>query len=267
MPTYSPADLKYWQTSNVIYVGKHGNDAHDGREEPRAKLTIGAAILAAAAESPAANNRWTVEVLDSADYAEAVTTQAYIDLMARRAKLTQPLIIADDSDVAVREVATGAGTIAVSKPLGATATSRFWADRVVVTGNGIGVANIGGGVMMAYIAQVYLETGFGVGDGSTALGHMHIAVGDIYIQGAAGTGLARAGAGTIVGKVDHILEAGAGVGAGVGILVAAGSIDVNVRALVANTAYNVAGGATLNMFANEVTGTPAGAGTANVTTP
>jgi hypothetical protein len=88
---------------------------------------------------------------------------------------------------------------------------------------------------------------------------------DLYITGS-GAGIVRTGAGTTVGYAAHILELGAGLGAGLGIIVAGGEIHLKVLELNTNTAYNVGASGVLRLDANKITGGVAGTGPAYVNT-
>ena len=52
--------------SNIIYVGKHGNDSNTGLNMESAKLTFAAAITAASALTPVADNVVSITCLDIA---------------------------------------------------------------------------------------------------------------------------------------------------------------------------------------------------------
>lgn len=79
----------------VMYVGKHGNDANAGTSQGLAKLTIGAAIAACAA--PAPNNQWRIEVLDGGQYSESITVPSYVHVHAPAANLKGHLVLSDYS--------------------------------------------------------------------------------------------------------------------------------------------------------------------------
>lgn len=68
---------------NIIYVGKHGNDANDGKNINNAKLTFGSAITAAFAIAPA-----TVVCLDAGTYTENLTGQTGVDIYAPNATIS-----------------------------------------------------------------------------------------------------------------------------------------------------------------------------------
>lgn len=75
--------------SRVIYVGKHGDDANDGKSLEKALLTIQAAITAAAALTPTpdANNPAAVVCEDAGVYTEDLTGEPFVSIWAPRADL------------------------------------------------------------------------------------------------------------------------------------------------------------------------------------
>ena len=247
------------------YVGKHGNDGNTGLSYDQAFLTFGAAVSAATAALPSAINRFVITCMDAGIYAEAVTLVQYVSLYAPAATFQGQLTVADDtvSIFDIIEVSAGYGVL---KPTGQTSISRVEGQVVRATGGATGALNQAvGGVFIYEVRSTYVENGNGIGDTGVANGHTHLMLEDLYITGS-GAGIVRTGAGTTVGYVAHILEIGGGVGAGLGILVAGGEIQLKILNLNANTAYNVGASGTLRLDANSLTGAAAGTGPAYINT-
>ena len=88
--TYAPT----WNEQQIIYVGKHGNDANTGQSIYDAKLTIQAGITQAVADGAVVNNDYAVTVLDAGDYAEDLTLVSYVHVFAPDATLSGTIIAA-----------------------------------------------------------------------------------------------------------------------------------------------------------------------------
>lgn len=269
----------------IIYVAKNGNDSNDGLTIAAAKLTIGAAITAAASDStngtgavPSVTNRILVKVLDAGHYedetSDVLTCQSYINIDARNAKLLGRLELVDNVVChfswieALSDASALAGTC-VRKNSG-TALAYIYAELLQCKGAGLGVYNANAGQVFVRFGKLEVTgAGFGIGDdGSGPSGHVHVYGGDIYLEADSATGIAISGANSIVGTVEHILEVPAGTltgTRGIALLTGAtGEINVNVQELIADTTYEVIAG-TLNLIINSMTGS-AGTitGTANI---
>lgn len=241
---------------NIFYVGKHGNDANDGKTVGKAFLTITAAIAAASSGD-------VIKVIDAGTYVENVTLTAGYHLDAHNAVITGNLVINDGSVAIVREISASSG-IVVAKTSG-TATSYFQAEKVTATGAGtIAIGNTGvNSVLFVNVKQV-LTAFIGVGSNAANIGHLHLQIGDIYLTANNSIGLIKiGGTGTIVGVVQHILESGTPTGT-IGIDLDGGTIDLYCHEIATDTAYDVSGGA-LNLIINNLSGveTTSG-GTVNV---
>ena len=248
-----------------LYVGKHGNDGNTGLSYDQAFLTFGAAMAAATAAVPSAVNQYVITCMDAGIYAEAITLIPYVNLFAPAIILQGQLTVADNTvaNIGRIEVSSGYGVL---KPVGQTGVSQVEAQTVVATGSASGAVNLAtAGVFIYECRTTLVENGNAVGDLSANNGHTHIMLEDIYLTGPA-AGIVRSGSGTTVGYVAHILEIGAGVGAGVGIICNGGEIAIKVLYLTANTAYNVGASGTLRMDANAITGATAGTGAKYVNT-
>lgn len=270
------ARFQDYSAAQAYYVAKHGNDANTGQSPGAAKLTIASAVTAASAQTPSASNRFVIRVLDSGIYEEDVTLPDWVSLDGTDAKVlgdnaaAPALSIGDNCEVKLREIEGLDSQTVILKGATTTGTSKVDADRVVVGDSGLGAINLGtsSGVLFYLVRTTTVgASGVGIGDISTGFGHMHVWCEDIYLAGAGATAVARLGGSSIVGRVSHILEIGSGVGAGIGINVAGGSIELVVTELVATTAYTVAAGAVLRLWVNQISGTETenGSGQALVT--
>jgi len=235
----------------IIYFGKHGNDGNDGFTIEKAKLTIGAAITAASALTPGAANRIAVVGFDDGIYTENITLPQYVDLNAPNITITGSIVANDDTCINIGFLNVATGVIGVSKTTG-TGYCNASIKTIVCTGTGVGALATAGFINIIW-KQIFVENGIGFGDLSTAVSHMHLTGGDIYITGS-GVGVGRINAGSIVGRVDHIVDIDAGVGTAIAII--SGTVDINVSLIDTDTAYNIAGASSiLRLFCNEIIGT------------
>lgn len=260
-----------------FFVKKGGHDSNSGTSPGGPYLTISQALTAAVALVPAVDARCVVNVLDAGVYVEDVVVPAHVTLWGPHAALhgagvaAQAALIGTGCIVELFEFAAADGTPGlIAENTAGIKRVRF--RRALASGAGSFVAvNVGvsGGVLYYTAEETRVGTGAtGIGDISTLTGHIHIEqCGDIYLEGAGATGIARLGSGSTVGSVTHILEVDAGVGAGIGLQVSGGEMNLTVGELATNADWAVVGGATLNLFALQHAGTGGGAGTINVTIP
>jgi len=274
---FATIDSLTTDNQNVYYVGKHGNDANDGLTINKAVLTFGQALILAAAAIPSAANRFAIVCFDDGIYSENITCIQYVDIFAPNADLTGNIMGADDCHVKFRAQNVATGQTGINKTVG---LGYFFCDidNITLAGNAIGLLTSSGFSNLIF-KRMYVVNGVGIGDLSTAISHIHIKGGDIYV---AGTGLAigRSNAGSIVGRVDHLLDTGGGSGTAItclagiidlqisridsfatGITATNGVINIQVNELSATAAYNVGAAGELNLIVNEMTGTETNAGT------
>jgi hypothetical protein len=258
----------------AYYVGKHGSDSFDGKSNAQAFLTFGAATAVASSGD-------VIICLDSGTYNESVSLPSGVNLFAPAATIITPG--GGGSGVGCVETNGGSPYVRVGRLTPGTGetgvlqndyagTSNIDVDIIDARTSGasaiLNLASVNAGVMMIRVRQIYVgASGYGVGSATQDSGHIHLDVGDIYLEGDNATALILITNTKIVGRIDHILEQGTRTGT-VGIDVNAGTVSINVSDITADTVYDVAFGATINMFANELTGSVGGGtGTANVTTP
>lgn len=254
----------------IFYVGKHGNDGNSGLNIEEALLTFGAAITKANAETPGAANRIVIRCFDDGIYTENLTCVQYVDIDAPSASLVGTITLADDIYVKLSHQTVSTGNTGLSKTAG-TGYSFVEIEDIDLEGNAIGLLCTSGYVNIKW-KRMTVENGFGIGDLTAALEHIHVNGGDIYITGT-GIAIGRANSGTTVGKIDHIIDTGGGSGTGcaiisgefdlsinriqdcsIGIDVNGGVANLQIEAIDCTTAYDVANGATLNLFCNALSG-------------
>ena len=90
--------------TNVIFFGKGGSDTNDGKSYIQRLLTLGAAITAAAALTPAADNIITIKCEDSGIYTENYTSADYVNLYAPCAVLNGTITISHDTYMHLSDV-------------------------------------------------------------------------------------------------------------------------------------------------------------------
>jgi hypothetical protein len=147
----------------VIYVGKHGDDADDGLNIESAKLTITNAIATAVAAGPTTNNRYAIVIHDGGTYTESFTVPSWVQLDAPAATIVGTVTLSDDANANVREyVQTDA--IAVTKAAGAGA-ARLQAGRITVNGTGTAI-NVASGSVEAIVGEITATTAYAVAAGA-----------------------------------------------------------------------------------------------------
>ena len=248
---------RYW-------FGKHGNDSNTGLSYDTAKLTMGAAVAAASAQTPSDTNQFAITCLDAGVYTEDVTMVQWVHLYAPNITMQGTLDVADNTYAVIGTVEANGNAYAIRKAAGQTGVTRVEAQAVYATGSSTGAANLAsGGIFIYEVRSTFVEDGNAIGDVSVNNGHTHIMAEDIYITGT-GVAIARVGSGTTIGYVAHILEIGAGNGAG--IVVNGGEVSLKILYLESTQAYNVGASGTLRLDANVITGTTAGTGDAYINT-
>lgn len=259
--------------TQTIYVSKDGNDSNSGQHPNTPKLTIDAALTAAAALTPTQSAPVVVNVLDAGVYNEQLNlTTSWIDINAPNATLTNgtglPLQVSvDNCNVRFREVkaTNGSSTLAGScvRKTGGSGLSVVDVDFLTPAGQGHGVANFAYGSQLFVRAGIITVSangstgGIGIAAGDGGFGHIHAYVGDIYLSasnaiGIEADGSAGSGEGTIVGHIEHILSTGGSSGRVAIKLVGPGNPTVHLtvdQVVNVDTLYDVAAG-TLRLVAN-----------------
>jgi hypothetical protein len=260
----------------VLYVGKHGADTNDGRTVQGALLTFAQAVsLATSGE--------VIKCIDQGLYQESVDLPSGVNLWAPYCTIESPggggtgvgCIITNGGEVTIRahKLTPGSGETGIVQKDYAGVLN-IDCDFIDGRDNGssdglLNLSTTAGGVMMARVRSIWVPaSGVGIGDLAVGVGHIHLDIGDIYLAGNSAIGIFLSTSSKLVGRVDHIVEAGGSFTSTKGIDISAGVASINVSDITADTVYDVQAGATLNMFVNSLTGAVgAGTGTKNVTTP
>ena len=248
--------------SNIYFVGKHGSDSNDGKTIESAFLTFGAALAEALSQTPSSVNAFNIQCVDAGGYVEDITVYSYCVVTAPGVTLLGEITLQDYAGAEFLSVRVGAGKTAVEKSTG-TGTSSFKAAGITATGSGNAIKNDGtDSIIICELDYINVEDGDAVHDNSSGDGHIHVRVSDIYINGD-GKGLVTAGgAGKIYATVDEIEDVGAGTTTAIDVQT--GKVRCRVSRIEADTAWNVASGATLEAFVGSYTGTTIETGTVDV---
>ena len=219
----------------IIYVGKHGNDADDGLNIESAKLTIAAAIAAAVAQTPSTTNRFAIFVADGGTYTENLTVPEWVQLEARSATISGTLTLQNNSDARVHEIVnTFSNTVVKSD---ASGLARLDADIVrpgTLFGNGIVNSGVDS-VLVCHVRSLVVGSARGVSDSATGDGGVFLFCDRLLIT-SNGIGIYRTGAGRTIGSVGDIFDGGAGTA----ISIAGGEADLVVDRIACLNAYAVA---------------------------
>lgn len=142
--------------SQIIYVGKHGNDANDGKTIDKAKLTFVAAIAAAAYGD-------TVWCFDDGEYIENLVFKDSIKIFAPNATLTGAHAIGNNNiwRIGMLNVATGTTGITFNRAIGAYAS--VIVNNIVCSGTGIAFENLRGSLGINILVLASIENGYLIG--------------------------------------------------------------------------------------------------------
>lgn len=257
--------------SQVLFVGKHGNDANDGKHTDRPFLTFSAAIAAASADTPSASNRYVIVCQDAGIYDETPALASYISLHAPDATISR-LWLYDQCYVTIgRIVATaaavwgiGSGTAYLRARYIETPGAAGGSDGItVVTGqtlhlildvDEISVSSIGDGIVVdggsvtGRVGRIKVEDGNAIW-ATIASVTINLTVGEIEITGT-GMGVNSGSNGNVQVTVGRIFDAGAGKA-----LLVTTKARVSVGSISCGNAYTVGGSGELYLFVNEISGT------------
>lgn len=261
-----------YAATRTIFVGKHGSDSNVGTSDATALLTFNAAITAATALTPVDGSLVAIRCIDAGTYSEPLLIiPPFVNIHAESAKLVNAgahntIQIDNNTHVhfnIIEQDGTGAAAVVGTNTVG----QRFvWANTVIAGGASTGLINFAiasTGQLFARINRILVGTGKGVSDNSLD-GQTHMYIGSIDISGNNGIGIFKgSGGGFMSGHIIHIQETGTPTGT-VGLDIDAGTVELNVNHIIADTAYNVASGATLEIITNNLVGTEVATGTVKI---
>jgi len=186
--------------SNILYVGKHGNDADDGLTVDKAFLTFGAAQAAA---SPG----YTLWCFDNGTYTENLTGSLGIGIHAPNAVLVGAHTMTTGNGWNFSQMNVATGTTGITM---ATASQNAFLNvgRMEIAGNGIGITCTAG-ILFVIAGSVVVENGFFVG--SSTADEVQLLFGEVVFTGT-GVGFGVATSGKIQVTGDSVKNIGAGDG-------------------------------------------------------
>jgi hypothetical protein len=257
-------------TLTVVYVAGHGSDANDGLNLERPKLTIGAAITAAAALITGGQPRARVEILDAGTYTETLTISANVIVIGRAATLVGTLTLDAGAQAHFNEHYAAAGSTTMVEAITASGLHSFYSANILDgRGTGGALTNVdlirngtSGRVLFTRVGVAFVpQGGIGVRDatGGGGFGHIHCSFRDLYLAGNNAQGMRTNNAtSNLIGYIDHVLEISAPTGTVAFDLRDAGAvIKVTVSEVIADEVWNISAG-DLYITCPKLTGTRTG---------
>jgi len=271
IPTALPAQTQ------VLYVGKHGNDSYDGQTLERAKLTFGAAITAAG--SP--GSPLTIACMDAGVYTEDIAPGTNIHIYAPNATLvgtsaaSSVALTCVDGGVYVFNSITlspSTGTAwAIAKTAGSGVAQVTTTD-LLLSGAGTpsGIVNTSTGALVVSVrrAQISANIGAVIGDLFAPLqGHVHLFAQDVYLNGTTSVGIYALNGSTVLAQIDHILEYAPSNTYGLYVDGSGSVVDAFVGHISTDTAVSASNNGIINLHVDRLSGTvlEATGGLANIT--
>ena len=269
--TQNALDLKaqFTDATHVVYVSQVGNDSNDGLAPDAPKLTIGAALTAAAALTPSATDSVVIKVEDGGTYTENLTIGTHIKIVAPGITLVGEHTINDNSVLIVDKLYRATDTADMVEKNGSTSHSHVFCNIAdargiggVLTGNAVFRNGTGGGLLHVHADVMYVPaSAIGIADQGSGgtFGHTHYSGSDIYLAGnnakACRTG---SSASQILIEVHHILQIGTPTGTEAAYLNFAGSqVWIDALQIDADVAWNISAG-DLYVSCPDVSGTKTG---------
>lgn len=253
------SELYLAQTASV-YVSKAGSDASDGLNPALPKLTLSAAVTAAAALIAGGATAVRVEVQDGGTYTEAaqIEVAANIHVIAHAATFVGTVSVAANASFTIDKHFAPENSATMAEHAGGSAGAAIYVANIS-DGRGTGgaltgvrnIRNVGGGGRNFFVRVGILyvgASGIGIGDVSSGdAGHIHFLCPDIYLAGNSAVGILGSAQGqsasNIVGYSDHILEIGTPTATvGISLANAAAAVKATVSEIIADTAYNITAG-------------------------
>lgn len=238
---------------NILYVGKHGSDSNTGKSTKEAFLTISKALLTASSETPAADNRIAIQVVDAGSYVEDLTVPEWCGVIAPAALIQGNHILNQNALIDSFRLVTTSGTC-ITKSSG-TGQGSINCPKMILTGSAAGLLCTAGTVNFNG-QDIAVENGYGIGSLTTS--NIHVRLQNITVNGT-GIAIGINAAGHITGSISCIEDTGSGTGVYVGD---SGTINLHASRIACNTAYNIASvNATLNLVCSNLSGTQTNNGT------
>jgi hypothetical protein len=240
----------------VYYVGKHGDDADTGYHISEAKLTFGAALTAAASESPDSANQIAIICFDSCEYTENLSIPSWVHVLALNAKLSGAITLANNSSAAFREQEISSGTAVTKSSANGFAEAKI--NVMTLTDSANGVSNSGLNSSLKFTnKKLEVDDGVAISNSATGTGTLTAVLCNVDIIG---TGTAVQVGENATSNVRASKIAGTGTALSVG-----GTLNSHIEAISATTAYNIASTGTNNIFVGDISGTEtvAAGGTSN----
>jgi hypothetical protein len=252
--------------TDVVFLGKHGNDSNDGLSPDQAVLTANQAETVAESLTTG-SNRVVIECLDAGTYSTGnLTVDDNIDLHAPNATFEARFVLRDDTNISVFKLIDDGTSFPTLNKNAGTLNAEVDIDVIDMRGTagtttgGIGIRNQGGGGILRVTnkALFVCQGGTGIGDTTGGFGHIHFTSADLYLAGDNAVGMESFDSGSeisIVARIGHILELGSYTGT-VGVRASAtGSlISVITGEIKADTAIDVEAGGSANVYSGKITG-------------
>ena len=257
--------------TNVVYVSKAGNDSDDGLTVNTPKLTIGSAVTAAGTLLPGISNRVTIYIMDGGTYAESVTLQNYVSLIGPGATVegavnSFAMNPGTESRIVLNRIVGSTGTIG-----GAVRTSdpgKCWIEvnELICLGTGSTVTCFinNGATTEAFLDVGHMTVSVGRALQLSSTGTISGNIGTIEVT-STGVGVYCSAAGEVSLEIGEIIESATAT-MGIDMQISGSVANIVIGQLATTNSYEVATGATLNLIAGDISGTPGTvSGTANVT--
>jgi len=243
-----------WSESNVVYVGKHGNDSNDGLTIANAKLTFANAITYVNTQTPSSSNRFSILCNDAGEYTESFTVPSWVGIIAPAAKIVGNQTVNENSLLNSFRLVASSG-YAVNKTTGSGAATVV-CPRAVLTSTA-GALTCTSGVVNYSGNSIEVVDGVAI---NGVNGTVNAKVEYIDITGT-GTGLVSASGGNLFFNGTSISCSGAGTALSLNLTC---TITAMVNSISCNVAYNVIDAfSTLKLNCAELSGTQTGIGTVN----
>ena len=244
--------------ADTLHVDGNRVDTYteDGsRSRPYKNFT--AAIAAAVALTPAADNKIAVVSKGAATHTEDLTFPSFVRVIALATTIIGAHTIADDAHLHVGKLEASGTQVAISKTAGAGNACVIVED-MLLTGTAAGFLCTSGHIDIQ-CDELVVENGFGVGQVSTA--RLHAIINRLHITGT-GVGVGLAAAGILSVRANYIYDDGAGKGI---YAFGGGAVDATVTNIDCKDAYIVDGTSELRLLVGSLTGTETSSGLALVT--